>query len=76
MFNYGIIVFDAQLDGLRAWVLTNLYKDKEQKFHWHVDVNAVHNNLETLFDGIELNERAPYPGETLFIGGSESGVLR
>jgi hypothetical protein len=64
------------LDDLRAWVLTNLFKNKKGQFSWHVNVSSVQGNKETLFDGIMLNDRKPYAGETLFIGGGESDVLR
>ena len=66
----------SQYDGLRAWVLTNLYKDKKGKFHWHVDIDSVQKNREALFDDIKLNGRKPYARETLFIGGGDSDVLR
>ena len=36
----------------------------------------MHRNSKTLFGDIELSERKPYPGDTLFIGGGESDVLR
>ncbi len=57
-------------------MLTNLYKDEIGQFQWHVNVSSVQKNTEVLFDGVGLNRREPYPGETLFIGGGESDVLR
>jgi hypothetical protein len=41
-----------------------------------VNVKSVDRNKENLFEGVELNGREPYEGETLFIGGEESEILR
>ena len=61
-------------------MLTCLYEDEERKFHWHTDIENVQKNTDALFDGkqasIELNGRAPYTGETLFIAGEESDALK
>ena len=70
------MTFVALFDGLRAWVLTNLNKEKHGQFHWHVNIRSVDKNKEKLFDGVRLDGRKPYRGETIFIGGEESDVLR
>ncbi|XP_028396582.1 protein ABHD11-like isoform X2 [Dendronephthya gigantea] len=63
-------------DGLRAWALTNLYKDDKGQFQWQHNLNNIQDNVDSLFSGVALNEREPYMGETLFVGGGESDVLR
>ena len=61
-------------------MLTCLHEDEEGKFHWHTDLENVQKNTDVLFDGkqasIQLNGRAPYTGETLFIAGGESDDLK
>lgn len=64
------------MDGLRAWVLSGLLKDEKRNFYWQVNLKSVQENAETLFGEIELNNRTPFTGETLLIGGEESDVLR
>ncbi|XP_028396587.1 protein ABHD11-like [Dendronephthya gigantea] len=63
-------------DGLRAWALTNLYKDDKGPFQWQHNLNNIQDNVDSLFSGLALNEREPYMGETLFVRGGESDVLR
>lgn len=70
------LFFNVQFDGLRAWALTNLYKDDKGQFNWQHNLNSIQDNVDSLFSGIALNEREPYMGETLFVGGGESDVLR
>ena len=61
-------------------MLKCLYEDEEGRFHWRTDVKNVQKNTDALFDGkqasIQLNGRAPYTSETLFIAGGESDDLK
>ncbi|XP_046841624.1 protein ABHD11-like [Xenia sp. Carnegie-2017] len=61
---------------LRAWVLTNLYKDENGYFQWYPNIHSIHNNHDSLLGCININGRKPYIGETLFVGGENSDILR
>ncbi len=60
-------------------MLTCLHEDEDGKFNWLVDAkNLLENHGAIVGNGgaIELNGRAPYTSETLFIAGGESNDLK
>ncbi|XP_028407563.1 protein ABHD11-like [Dendronephthya gigantea] len=67
-------IFGSESAVIRAYLLKNLHENNEGMFHWLTDLENMYNNLDVFVDAIELNGRAPYPGETLFIEGGESHV--
>ena len=60
-------------------MLTSLHEDEDGKFHWLVDAKNLLENIGKIWGNaaaIELNGRAPYTSEALFIAGGESNDLK
>ena len=60
-------------------MLTCLHEDENGKFNWLVDIKNILENVGAIVGNgaaIELNGRAPYTGDSLFIAGGESDDLK
>jgi len=67
---------------VRQFLLKNLKRDKNGKFHWLLNVNTLRNELPSIMDGIDINEytedakeqnKKQYP--VLFIKGEKSEYI-
>ncbi|XP_072284738.1 sn-1-specific diacylglycerol lipase ABHD11 isoform X2 [Pyxicephalus adspersus] len=63
------IVPDA---AVRQFLLTNLVQENDN-FKWRVNLEAISNHLQDLFDFPEFQD--PYSGPTLFLGGANSPYI-
>lgn len=58
---------------IRQFILKNLYRKNKNEFEWRLNLDAISDNLEKMFDGIP--EGTTYTGESLFIKGGNSDYL-
>ena len=58
---------------IRMFILKNLYYKTPGKLGWRLNLEAINNNLDQLFDGIHSNAR--YSGPTLFVRGGNSDYI-
>jgi esterase len=58
---------------IRLFIMKNLHRIERNKFEWRLNLDALCDNLDQMFDGIEI----PYPFEkpTLFIRGGASNYI-
>ncbi|MFK7954191.1 MAG: alpha/beta fold hydrolase [Ekhidna sp.] len=59
--------------GVRLFILKNLHRDKDGKFSWKLNVDAIEKAIEEVGGSIE--EGISFDGETLFIGGGKSDYI-
>lgn len=60
--------------GVRQFILKNLYRNKEGKFSWKINLEAIETNIENV--GAGLPDGYGYAGPVLFIGGSKSSYIQ
>jgi len=67
---------------VRQFLLKNLKRDKNGKFHWLLNVNTLRNELPGIMDGIDINDYTEYTEEqkrreypVLFIRGEKSEYI-
>lgn len=58
---------------IRQFILKNLYRKNKNEFEWRLNLEAISDNLEKMFDGIPVGET--YTGPTLFIKGGNSDYI-
>jgi pimeloyl-ACP methyl ester carboxylesterase len=58
---------------IRQFILKNLARKGKEGFEWRLNLKAISENLEKMFDGIP--EGFIYKGPTLFIKGGESDYI-
>jgi esterase len=58
---------------IRMFILKNLYYIQPGKLGWRLNLRAINNNLEELFDGIRIESK--YLGPVLFIRGGKSDYI-
>ena len=58
---------------IRLFVMKNLHRIEGQKFEWRLYLDGILDNLDQLFDGIEVNEAFEKP--SLFIRGGASDYI-
>ena len=58
---------------IRMFILKNLYYQHPGKLGWRLNLEAINNNLDQLFDGIRSDSQ--YNGPTLFIRGGKSDYI-
>ncbi|MGH8476389.1 MAG: alpha/beta fold hydrolase [Methylococcales bacterium] len=59
---------------LRQYLLQNLISEHGH-YRWRIDLEIFRRTIPTLLDFPPLDHLAPYPGQTLFIGGSRSRYI-
>ncbi len=59
---------------VRKFLMKNLYRRKDDGFAWRINVNAISNNLENIFDGVHSEKTFDKP--TLFIRGEKSDYIK
>ncbi|MDW3197151.1 MAG: alpha/beta fold hydrolase [Cytophagales bacterium] len=60
--------------GVRQFILKNLHRDKEGKFSWKINLEAIEANIENV--GVGLPKGYGYGGPVLFVGGSKSSYIQ
>lgn len=60
-------------DKIRLFILKNLYRISQNRYAWRLNVDAIYENIENIFEGVE----SPYTfeKETLFIKGGNSNYI-
>ncbi len=58
---------------IRLFVLKNLHRKKDGTFEWLINIEAIENNLDQMFDGIQTLTQ--YKRPTLFIRGGNSDYI-
>ncbi len=58
---------------IRQFILKNLYRKNKDAFQWRLNLKAISDNLEKMFDGIP--EGIKYRGPVLFIKGGNSDYI-
>jgi len=58
---------------LRQFLLKNIYWRDSQTLDWRPDLNAINNNLHSVFEGVQV--AGSYPGPCLFLRGSLSDYI-
>lgn len=58
---------------IRMFILKNLYYKMPGKLAWRLNLDAISNNIEQLFDGVTSESR--YTGPALFIQGGRSDYI-
>jgi len=58
---------------IRQFVLKNLYRNEQNHFEWRPHLDGIENNLDDLFDGIEISKTFDKP--SLFIKGGASDYI-
>jgi len=57
----------------REFILKNLYRAGKDSFEWRLNIEAIANNLDHMFDGIPKESKYSKPG--LFIKGGKSDYI-
>jgi pimeloyl-ACP methyl ester carboxylesterase len=58
---------------IRQFILKNLYRKNKKEFEWRLNLEAISDNLEKMFDSIQENKA--YKGPVLFIKGGNSDYI-
>jgi pimeloyl-ACP methyl ester carboxylesterase len=58
---------------LRQFLIKNLYWNTNDQLDWRSNLEAIHNNLESMYDGVFYSTR--YEGPALFVRGAESDYV-
>jgi pimeloyl-ACP methyl ester carboxylesterase len=65
---------------VRSFLLKNIRRDQEEGFFWRINLPAIRNNLDKIFEGLENETAIPAGGITgfpvLFISGANSGYIQ
>ena len=65
---------------IRSFLLKNVRRDENAKFHWRLNLEALDNNLEKIFEGMDpelVKERGGITGfPALFISGANSDYIQ
>lgn len=59
---------------IRLFIMKNLYRKTRHTFDWRLNLSAIYNNIDNIFDGIELDSVNYQPA--LFIRGSLSDYIK
>jgi len=60
--------------GIRAFLLKNLKRDKEGRFHWKMNLDLLSKNYENIISSLEASDKIEVP--TLFVGGEHSSYIQ
>ncbi len=60
--------------GVRQFLLKSLERKEEGGYRWKFNLEAIHRHYDRIIEGIKIGRQ--YPGEALFIRGSESPYIR
>ena len=58
---------------IRQFVMKNIYRNEQNQFEWRPHLEGIENNIDDLFDGIELHKTFDKP--SLFIKGGASDYI-
>ncbi|HRY99509.1 MAG TPA: alpha/beta fold hydrolase [Bacteroidales bacterium] len=59
--------------GIRQFILKNLYRPERSTLAWRPNLDAISENLSSIFDAV--SSAHPFPGPTLFVAGGESDYI-
>ncbi len=62
-----------QSNSIRLFVMKNLHRKGQSQFEWRLNLDAICNNLDEMFDGIEV--KRPFEKPSLFIRGGASDYI-
>ncbi len=62
-----------QSNNIRLFVMKNLHRKGQLQFEWRLNLDAICNNLDEMFDGIEV--KRPFEKPSLFIRGGASDYI-
>ncbi|MBN2238115.1 MAG: alpha/beta fold hydrolase, partial [Bacteroidales bacterium] len=68
-----ILEQDIDSKRIRAFIMKNLYRKEKDLFAWRMCLDAIANNLDEMFDGIEVEK--PFLKPTLIIRGGLSDYI-
>lgn len=60
-------------ESTRLFVMKNLYRKTKDRFAWRLELNAVYNNMDRIFEGVESEDT--FNKSTLFIKGALSNYI-
>lgn len=69
----NILKEDIDSKRIRAFIMKNLYRKEKDLFAWRMCLDAIANNLDEMFDGIEVEK--PFLKPTLIIRGGLSDYI-
>lgn len=69
----AILAEDIESPRIRQFIMKNLYRKEKDKLAWRMCLDAIANNLDEMFDGIETEKPLDIP--TLVVRGGESDYV-
>jgi len=69
----GILAEDIESPRIRQFIMKNLYRKDKEEFAWRICLDAIADNLDAMFDGIEADK--PLHKDVLMVRGGKSDYV-